>query len=145
MPACLSELAQGDERLERVRPGRDRGVVPAGCDEPLRQLAQVAGGGLHVAERELETAEHAERVDRPDLVRARLRPGEPVLGPVARLLDEAEVSLDQRRHAARPCPSLLKLGLVGELVCSVSALECQLQVAGEPLELARATRESAPA
>ena len=58
------ELAERDQGLDRVGPHGLRRVVQPVGKQPLGQLAQVLGGSLEVAERELQAAEHAERSGR---------------------------------------------------------------------------------
>ena len=62
--ARLLELAQRDQRLDRVRPRRGCvGSFIAASEQPSGELAQVAAGRLEVAERKLESAEDAEDDD----------------------------------------------------------------------------------
>ena len=58
--ASLLELAEGDQRLDRIGPDGERRVVHTAREQPPGKLAQVAAGRLEVAERELETAENTE-------------------------------------------------------------------------------------
>ena len=62
------ELAEGDQRLDRVRPDGLRRVVVSAREQPSWQLAQVLGRSLQVAERELQPAEHAETENHEDLL-----------------------------------------------------------------------------
>ena len=48
--AGLLELAQGDERLDRVRPDGKRRVVHPSRKQPSGEVAQVAAGRFQVAE-----------------------------------------------------------------------------------------------
>ena len=64
----------------------------------------MAAGRLHISERKLEAAEHAEARDGEVLVCVRQRELEGVLSRCPRLLDEAEVSLDQPPDSALPTP-----------------------------------------
>src|SRR5262245_11725569 len=85
------ELAEGDERLDRVGPEGKRGVVHAAVEEPPGELAKVGGRRLHVSERELEPAEHSERDDAEERVGGCLREREAFLRRSARLVDETEI------------------------------------------------------
>ena len=60
------DLAQADERLDRVRPDRKRRIVDSACEEASGEVAQVVCGGFQIAELELEAAEDTDRLDRED-------------------------------------------------------------------------------
>src|SRR5262245_5828588 len=109
--AGFVQLAKRDERLERVSPYGDcRLVHPAG-KQPAGQVAQAAGGRLHVAEQKLETAKHAEPRDRVEL--DRVGPGEleAFLDRRACGLYQAQIRLDQPSDASDPGACMPVLGL----------------------------------
>ena len=62
------ELAEGDQRLDRVCPDGLRRVEVSAREQPSWQLPQIPGRSLQVAERELQPAEHAEAENREDLL-----------------------------------------------------------------------------
>ena len=92
----LFQLSEPDQRLDRVRPhGKDGRLVPADCDQPCRQLAQVCGGGLEVSERQLEEPEHAEVLYLEDPVAGVASDRQPSLGGCSALLGVAEVGIHE--------------------------------------------------
>ena len=98
--ACSSSPSATSVSIASAQTGLRRVVQPAG--EQSRRAARAGSRRpLEVAERELETAEHAEVQDGEELVRDRLRDGEAFLGRGARLLDEAQVRLE-RAPSTRP-------------------------------------------
>ena len=111
----LLELAERDQASDRVRPERVRWLFPPKREEPPGQLAQVAIGSRKVAERELEVAERGEARRSRDVGRGLLEDRENFLGVLARLLDPAEVRLQERLLIQNLWPQELVLALPGHL------------------------------
>ena len=134
--AGVLEISDADQRLDRVRPDRGGRLVQPPREEPARQVAQKAPGGLEFAERELEPAEHTQARDREELVRHCPRARDACLRGEAGLLDETEVCLDQRHGAADHAGAVPILGLPFQLVGDGGMAESPLPATREPLELA---------
>ena len=69
----LVELAERDEGLDRISPEWRRRVVVPERERPAGDVAEVDASGFEVAERELESPEHATAREYVDLIRHLLR------------------------------------------------------------------------
>ena len=137
-----AQLAQSDQRLDRVRPD---GCV--GSFSPpraaVRTVAQVAARRLQVAERELEAAEHAEAEDDVDLVRAPRASGSAFLGRRPRVSTRPRSA----STSALTLPTQTRVVLASARASSYAAAawssaNCQRP---RPLDQRSATRGSTPA
>ena len=135
-PARLLELAQLDERLDRVRQlSVDARLAPPRRGEARCQRPQDPVGSRRIADRELEEAEHAEVLEPEDLVSAALRERDPALGGVTGLLDAPEMRVDERACVEEGAHVLLAADLLGALVPLRRIPRGERPVAGAELEL----------
>ena len=132
--ACLLDLAQGDERLDRVGPDRLRGIVQPRADESRRQLGEISARFLNVPERQLQTAEHAEAQQAEHLVLRPLHLRQALLGRGPRLVHETEIRLDQGLYAALPTAVVCEPHLLAKAASLAGELERKLPVPAKPLE-----------
>ena len=132
--ASLLELAQGDQRLDRVGPyGRRRLVLPSASSRRGRSR-RYASGSLEIAERELEPSEHTEDREREEFVSHRSSCGKSLLRGYARLLDQTKVRLDEGPDTPDHRAVCL-LGLRVQLVREGGMMQGPLPVSCEPFEL----------
>ena len=126
------QLADGDEGLDSVRPDLNGRVIDPAGKQPSWEVTQVIGGGLDVAELQLETAQNAERQDGKDLVRHVVRERHDLLDRGACLLDEAEIRFEQRLRPPHPVTRVRVLRLLCQLVGRAGVLEGDAPTAGHP-------------
>ena len=132
------DLTEQGQRLDRVGPHGVRGVVDPRGQEDLWQITQIVASFIEVAERQLDTPEHARARNDEVAVRHLLCGGETVLSRRACLLDEPEIGFDQRLHPSRHPSAVQFVCLLHALMCLRRALQRDCPSTSQPVADAEA-------